>query len=55
MDAVSSVLKAGTTVPQWEQKMDEIRERQICRIVAATMTVRVITFGFIQLMGWIRV
>ena len=35
--------------------MDEIQQRAIFRTVAATMMVASLTFGFIQLMGWIRV
>jgi hypothetical protein len=36
-------------------KMDELRQREIYRMVAATMMVCGIAFGFIQLMGWVRV
>jgi hypothetical protein len=35
--------------------MDEIRQREIFRHVALAMMVGSILFGFIRLMGWIRV
>jgi hypothetical protein len=38
-----------------EAVMDDVRQREIFRHVALTIMVVAIAFGFVELMGWVKV